>query len=159
MPDPFSTRHGIDPTGTRRRLQALYAIGWGWKPLGERLGTYSQVVYRVAAGKHATVMERTADKVAALYDELSSIRPEGPQANWIRSRARKNGYLPPEAWDDDTIDDPEAVSLLADPSTLTYDQRLKLAVQLVEYGATQRQAAKRCHVADDTIRKAMKGAA
>lgn len=109
-----SSRHGIDPTGTQRRLQALYALGWGWKDIGDRLGMFNQVVYRIASGKHKTVMERTADRIAVLYDELSTVRPEGNTANWIRSSARRHGYVPALAWDDELIDNPKASPAIAD---------------------------------------------
>jgi hypothetical protein len=143
-----STRHGVDPAGTRRRLQALYALGWGWKDIGDRLSMTNQVIYRIASGKHATVMERTADKIAALYDQLSDVRPIGPTANWIRSSARRHKFLPPIAWDDDTMDDPAAMpSLLAlDPDDLPIETRALMASQLVDLGYKIYPACKRAGI-------------
>jgi len=79
------------------------AIGWPLEVLDERLGfkrsALSQVVIR------DWVMATTAEKVRAIYDELSMI--PGP-SDYGRVRAVNRGWVPPLAWDDDTIDDPNA---------------------------------------------------
>ena len=103
----------IPAVGARRRLQALGAIGWSQSQLGERLGicrgNMPAVIRseRLAAG--------TVRAIQALYEELwNSPPPEGNQwdravAARSRNSARARGWAPPMAWDDDTIDDPEAV--------------------------------------------------
>lgn len=99
--------HKGEPTrvpaiGTQRRLQALHAIGWPRKELMQRLGVTDH-------GTWLTVVDfirpTTRDKVRALYDELWN-KP-GP-SKWTRTWAANRGYPPPMAWDDDTIDDPDA---------------------------------------------------
>ena len=88
--------------GTARRLQALVAIGWSQAYLASRLGW--------AEGNFTTLLKptpvklSTAWKVRQLYEELSST--PGPSVR-ARNHAVKRGYLPPAAWDDDYIDDPE----------------------------------------------------
>jgi hypothetical protein len=153
----------VPNAGTQRRLRALHAVGHTWKSIGERLGVNVQSVREIAGLSVQHPWEfcfvDTARRVEALYEEWWNVSPAGTAAHRARLSAKRKGYLPPAAWDDDTIDDPEAVSLEADPATLTYAQRLRLAVVLVEYGATQKQAAKRCRLADDTIRKMMRGEA
>jgi hypothetical protein len=103
------TRPGafLDPTGTRRRLQALAVNGWTSRAIAERLGRKEQsTVLDIQSGRAATVRRWTADAVAALYDELWDV--PGPSVK-ARAHAQRNGWLPPLAWDDDTIDDPAAV--------------------------------------------------
>lgn len=97
----------IDGTGTRRRLQALRRLGWSARELTLRLG-YSgsgQMHYLMHSG---TIQRQTADRVAALYAELSMRLPpktDGRAAAW----AATQGWPPPLAWDEDSIDDPDAL--------------------------------------------------
>ena len=102
----------VDSTGTRRRLQALACLGWSDSLLGRRLG--------VDAGNYSSMMRRPqvtaarARDVVRLYDELWRSGPpetdhrNRQSASRARNRARANGWAPPLAWDDDTIDDPVA---------------------------------------------------
>lgn len=102
----------IDGTGTRRRLQALSRMGWSQRAIGERFGQSEVAVgdwYRAER-----VTPATAKKVAGWYAELSMQVPQ-PRTRFdrysvgsTRGRARAAGWPPPLAWDDDTIDDPEA---------------------------------------------------
>jgi hypothetical protein len=51
----------------------------------------------------------TRDRVAAVYDRWSmSQAPQSQPAARARTDARKHGWLPPLAWDDDLIDLPDA---------------------------------------------------
>jgi hypothetical protein len=101
----------VDATGTRRRLEALAAIGWSRAKLGEQLGiepTGMSELFRrdrVRAGR--------AQAVADLYEQLWNRRP--PEDGWrekisaARSRnyARQHGWAPPLAWDEDQLDAPD----------------------------------------------------
>lgn len=104
---PVDTRpHGyIDATGTRRRLQALAVNGWPHRLLAAQLGADAKGTLTVQNGTTRTVRRATAHAVAALYDELWD--QPGPSRR-SRTCALRNGWLPPLAWDDDTIDDPQA---------------------------------------------------
>lgn len=102
----------VDATGTRRRLQALVAIGWSQSKLGSRLGvdpTNMSAMIRVQR-----IHPARARAVRALYDELwQTLPPRSGHRDKIaynRSRrfAAKHGWAPPLAWDDDEIDDPTA---------------------------------------------------
>ncbi|MDI1288898.1 MAG: hypothetical protein PSX37_02975, partial [bacterium] len=98
IPDP-GQRAKVDGTGTARRLQALAALGWGAEEVAHRLGTdnpsWVQRLRRMAAPR---VERRTADRIAAVYDDLWSTR--GPSAS-ARHFALRSGWVPPLAWDDD----------------------------------------------------------
>lgn len=100
----------VDPTGTRRRIHALVAVGWSMSKLCECLGMHRGNFNKTLAAE--TVTARTARAVRALYDELWDQLP--PRAEWrdkiAYSRsvnlAKTRGWAPPMAWDDiDT--DPE----------------------------------------------------
>ena len=100
----------IDGTGTRRRLRALKALGWSFAQIGARLGCSGDAVRQSA--ERDRVLRSHAEKVAALYEEMSMTLPpaETHRQRQIvsreRNRARRLGWAPPLAWDD--IDDPKA---------------------------------------------------
>jgi len=98
-----------DATGTRRRIQALMAIGWTQLSLGPHFGCHPRYVTYLM--RRPSVYGTTAVNVAAAYDRLWNKEPLrhgvplGP-SNWVRNYARTQGWPPPAAWDDDAIDDP-----------------------------------------------------
>lgn len=102
----------IDATGTRRRLQALVAIGWSQSKLAIRLGMGRANFSKVICG--SLVRKSTADAVTRLYlelwDQLPPRESHRDRIAFSRSRgyAAELGWAPPMAWDDDKIDDPEA---------------------------------------------------
>lgn len=107
-----AARSHIDATGTRRRLQALVAVGWGFGRLAEELRRDPSNLKRTASS--AAVTAATAAEVSALFDRLWDVHPPaGSRAQRIateaaRAYARSRGWLPPMAWDDiDTDPDPD----------------------------------------------------
>lgn len=104
----------IAATGTERRVQALVALGWTYGSIGEPMGVTAGAVYRMATRYSPTVFRSTAEKVAAVYEQMSMTLPptetrqQKRDASYARTVARKRGWVVPLAWDDDTIDDPEA---------------------------------------------------
>lgn len=102
----------IDGTGTRRRLRALVAAGWPQGQLADRLG-----MGRGNFGKFMTadgpMHVSTERAVRRLYDELWREDPAGhgvtaQAVSRARNHARRSGWAPVGAWDDDLIDDPAA---------------------------------------------------
>lgn len=93
----------IPAEGTRRRIEALAAIGWSQHEVARRLGKSESWGERVKRSRR--VHRSTAEAVRRIYDELSMT--PGP-SEWSRSWARAQGWIPPLGWDDDTIDDPGA---------------------------------------------------
>lgn len=102
----------IDATGTRRRLQALVAVGYSTILLSKLLGKDRSFVQRrlEATG----VAPATAAAVKALYDRIWDVPPPSAtpgerQAITVAKRlAASNGWHVPMAWDDDAIDLPGA---------------------------------------------------
>lgn len=95
--------------GTRRRLQALAALGWDWTILARHIGCHEEAV-RTIVFRRRYVYAATAERVAEVYEELSMTpRPattSGERNARARAvgKARRYGWAPPLAWDD--IDDP-----------------------------------------------------
>jgi hypothetical protein len=102
----------VDATGTRRRIQALIAVGWSASQIGARLGISPTNMWGLS--RRLMVSARTAARVRALYDELWDRPPpedthrQRVAASRSRRRAAACGWAPPVAWDDDAIDDPKA---------------------------------------------------
>lgn len=123
QPEPGRTY--IDATGCRRMLQSLLCDGWTLREQAARLGfTVHYIVY----GGSALVHRDRVAKIRALYEELSSIAaPADTIHNRARQRGRRFGYAPPEAWDEDSIEDPAAQPKL-EPQPLVDDVRVQRAI-------------------------------
>lgn len=101
----------VDAAGTRRRLQALMANGWPQLRLGPHFGLHPRYVTELL--RQPSVYGTTAVAVAAAYDRLWNQDPRQHGVSVgvykkIRTHARVNAWAPPGAWDDDTIDNPDA---------------------------------------------------
>lgn len=95
----------IGATGTRRRLQALAAIGYTIEHLCSQHGFARETLRTLRRGSKREVSAVTAAAVEAAYAVLSMV--PGP-SSVSRDRAVARGWVPPLAWDDDAIDDPAA---------------------------------------------------
>lgn len=97
--------------GTVRRLQALVAVGYSQARIAALLGVPSAEL-RVKGRTRVTAARARA--VRELYDELWDTPPaaerrgEKISVSLARAQAEANGWAPPMAWDDDSIDDPGA---------------------------------------------------
>lgn len=95
----------VDPTGMVRRLRALACLGYGSTELAAHMGVADcrvRLLMRATWAVHAA----TDAQVTAAYDRLSDTPATGPYRRSIARRAAARGWLPPLAWDDDTIGDP-----------------------------------------------------
>lgn len=111
---PADRKIQIRSTGTQRRLQALVAAGYSQKWLAEHTGRALEhlnnfmVKNRVeVSAEHAAVVEQIYRK----YIDMDPAEAGVSQRGMIYARivAKKRSYPPGVCWDDDTIDDPEAV--------------------------------------------------
>lgn len=101
----------VPALGYQRRVQALMRLGWTSPDIARAAGwPHRNYVLRVIngqKGKPTTWLERkTADALAAAYDQLSMVTPEmTPTRARTKARATRLGYAPPLAWDDIDRDD------------------------------------------------------
>lgn len=95
--------------GTQRRIRALMAAGWGLRKIADHMGITKSAVGRLCRDPLPRVTILLAMRVRAAYDALWR-GPDHCDRGVMRTRlyAARRGWAPPLAWDDDTIDDPDA---------------------------------------------------
>jgi hypothetical protein len=103
--DQAATKALVDATGAHRRIHALCALGYGYGAQGRLVGwtraNWGNIICR------PRIMPSTVGLVCTVYDQLSmTVPPPGYATSRALSTARRHGWPPPLAWDDDTIDDP-----------------------------------------------------
>lgn len=132
----------VDATGTRRRIQALVTIGWSQSRIGQRIGMDPQNFNRTIRSER--VHADTARKVKALYEQLWNQPQTGTEQrsriSVARSRnyAKAHGWLPPLAWDDETIDDPATQPSVFEETPMVHgEERIDDIVFLMDSGAGQ----------------------
>jgi hypothetical protein len=106
----------VPAAGTARRLQALAWMAHPASDLANALGAPEHTVRRLQSGRITEVTPQLAAAVAALYDQLWDVQGDSPRT--CRA-ARRYGWAPALAWDEDSpgdpgydghgIDDPDAV--------------------------------------------------
>lgn len=135
----------LDATGTKRRLQALLALGHSRMYIGECLGITERSVGWHLNDKAVTLS--FAERMARVYEALSGT-PGTSQR--VREHARRQGWVPPLAWDDEEIDDPAARPKGAVVAHGIDELAVQLAVkgQLGDQKLTRREA----HVAIQRMR-------
>ncbi len=101
-----------DATGSRRRLQALIAVGHPGASLARYLGVPSSTVWNLIRGTTVTVSAGLDASIRGLYDQIWDLRPpertaaECRATAAARTRAAQRGWPAPMGLDDDRIDDP-----------------------------------------------------
>lgn len=91
----------VDAAGSRRRLQALAAIGWSARALSERCSVGEPTLCVIRSGVVTRTKAAHDTAIRKMYDVLSGT--PGTSASSRRWAAR-NRWAPPCSWDD--IDDP-----------------------------------------------------
>lgn len=92
----------VPAVGALRRVQALVTMGWRFQDLQARLGFPVEKI----KDNTAHISRAHHEAIVRLYDELWDAR--GPGKEGGITRALNRGWHRPQAWDDDTIDDPNA---------------------------------------------------
>ena len=159
----------VEATGARRRIRALYAMGWTERELAGRLGYRGRTIcwmhrrQRIAASMAAAVRE--------LADELGMVA--GP--SWqLRARAASWGWVTMLAWEGVDIDDPNAQPLTAEPdgasaevdevaveravagappAGLTRAERRRAVAVLRRQGTTVAESARRLRVSERVVQQ------
>jgi hypothetical protein len=104
----------VSMVGSQRRLRALMTIGWGMKTAAPLIGADTRNLAKILRGEVKYVYAAMAQDIATAYDKLITMDPfeycpqQGAVKNVMR-QARERLYPGPACWDDDTIDDPDAV--------------------------------------------------
>ena len=104
---------GHSPVGPQRRLRALRALGYDSADLSRYLGEPRNIV-RAWGRDRAYMLRSTAERISVMYEDLSMRLPptettsQRVKVGKARAYAKREGWAPPLAWDEDTIDDPDA---------------------------------------------------
>ncbi|MFH8867103.1 hypothetical protein [Streptomyces griseus] len=110
--DDYADLAVIDATGTRRRMQALAALGWSAPAVHQRIDfVTARAIANLKAREQVTA--RLARAVRDFYRQVCGSPAEKhgvptAAAKQARTGAARNRWPGPSAWDDDTIDDPDA---------------------------------------------------
>lgn len=110
---PWRRTH--DATGTRHRIQALYAIGHTATTIAQHTGLHPRVIQRAGTGPHRRVTTTTRQLIADAYLELRHT-PGTSTTNLHRAQHR--GWPTPDEWDawgPDHIDTPDDPTPVIDP--------------------------------------------
>ncbi|MFB7936638.1 hypothetical protein, partial [Streptomyces sp. NPDC056049] len=102
----------VPAVGTRRRLQALYALGHGSAVLSSITGLTKGTIQNLLYERAQDTTAATYKTVRAVYRQLAATPGSSSRA---RASARAGGWVPPAAWDDD-IDSPAARPVVGDDS-------------------------------------------
>src|SRR5215831_14267857 len=100
------------PIGTQRRLQALMSRSWSLQAIARAGGLRAPQLAR-ALENPRTITPKLANEVSAAYDRLwNGVPPRETHeqrelADAAKDLAKKSGWAPPLAWDDDQIDKPD----------------------------------------------------
>jgi transcriptional regulator with XRE-family HTH domain len=159
----------LDPTGTTRRLRALVALGYTEPKLAAEVGCAGETVKKLIIGNRL-VSEKIRRRVAEAYDRLWDQAPvaadrwEKGRIKVARQRAEREGWAPPLAWDDDTIDDPAAKPYRPDEDTARVPGRPgKVTPEFLEdlewlrtTGVSPKDAAERLGIRHDSLLVALR---
>jgi transcriptional regulator with XRE-family HTH domain len=135
----------VDATGSRRRLQALVAVGWSQRRLAARLGV--SPANMASLMRRPRVLASRARSIRDLYEELWNTQPQcrSTQERLAVTRARNfaaaRGWAKPMDWDDDAIDDPTAAPSLKDDRSIVDPVAIERALSGDPVSLTRAEAA------------------
>jgi len=105
QPGDFDERAERPSIGSRRRLQALYAMRHGVQDLAAATGLAASAVSSIANGHTQQIDALSAAAISRAYQQLSSVRGTSDKAE---RRATALGWPDPVWWEDyGHIDDPD----------------------------------------------------
>ncbi|PWJ23301.1 Homeodomain-like domain-containing protein [Branchiibius hedensis] len=95
----------VPAVGARRRIEALQAIGHSSTTIAEAMagGATADVVRNIKGHPGAWISRTNHERALRAYERLWDTPGTSRQT---LGAARRLGFAPPLAWDDDTIDDP-----------------------------------------------------
>lgn len=151
----------VDALGTRRRIQALMAMGHTVAGISDESGVDASVLSDVLGGADH-VRGMTCDRISAAYDWLSHTPPANTHPAAVtanRLRAERNGWAGPEYWDEEDFDNPDFVPATSDDIGRTALARHRKAeiVRLDRYGVPEDDIAQRLGMDDDYVHDMLRG--
>lgn len=146
-----------DPTGTRRRLQALGALGWSKAAISEATGIHERQIAHLRSTDRP-IWRSSAERVQRCYDALSMrLPPDTPATRRNRTDALRRGWLTPLHWDEGDIDDPAATPQTGD--TRRTGATVENIAWCIESGETNILAiAARVGITPESVDRALHGA-
>jgi transcriptional regulator with XRE-family HTH domain len=96
----------VSAVGAKRRLQALYWMRHPSRVVASETGLHEDTILGMARGRYDRTTAARVQRVRDAYDRLAMRHGS---SEFARRFAVENGWHGPLAWDDDTIDDPNAV--------------------------------------------------
>lgn len=168
-PEPdHHLHHGlVRPLGARRRLQALAAIGWSATAVARRATELGypltlSVAKRVRSTDKHNIKPFIDTAVRVVYDDLwDQAPPIGTQherASKTRTLriAAEHGWLPPMAWDDHGLDDPD---YSPDPAAVRAagvdSDKLSSLIELLDADCSLEEACARAGYSEDAAKRAL----
>lgn len=153
--DQLGSRVPVPAVGTRRRLQALACLGWSMTQIADRAGLTDRQPLDKAMHDDVTGAA-TARAIRDVYDQLwdqppprATTRGAASAVARVRNHAKRNGWAPPLAWDDETIDNPDATPYTDDEARGGVD--LDEFMWLLRNGEAPDRAAHRLGVTLDAV--------
>lgn len=137
----------VDGVGSARRVQGLVAMGFSYAAIADESGVGVSTLGTCARGRRVTV--GVARRIADAFDRMQVLPPPvGGCALRNRRYAVKRGWVPPFAWDEDSIDVPGAVPVLG---VVGRDDWFGTLQELRGLGLSDREAAVRLGLKWDTL--------
>lgn len=152
----------VSVVGSARRLQAMAVDEWGATEIAELCGMHPSLVRR---HRHSSMQGGISwahrEQYRELYEKVQGMAD--PRGREVRARhnAEKLGWVGPEQWPDDSIDDPDAQPLPPlpeDDDWVAVTQQIEQALHRPSPGlaadyprAIQREIAKRARAKDWTF--------
>jgi len=135
--------------GSHRRIRGLMALGWTNRLLAQELGMTDRRLSQIM--RQPLISAKNAKLISDVYDRLCMTL--GP-SNRARVIARNKGWVPPLAWNEGEIDDPEAVPNTGTATVIPFPERL---AEVTEYlGITgEEQIAAALGITRDSLDRAM----
>lgn len=165
----FESHRGVPSLDSRLRVQALAWMGWPCQEIARRVGCSPRSLPTELSRGRLSV--RLAHRIAAVYEELA-LQP-GPSKH-ARSYARRAGWLPPLALDDDLNGPPfdaqinpvrdeessDSVDEIAieramhgDPVRLTKAERAEAVARMTKRGLSAAEIGRRLRRSERTVQR------
>lgn len=103
---PRKTRLLVDAIGAQRRLRATSVMGRALRTYARLSGVPETTLSRIRSGVDVRTSKKHVEKIAAAYERVLALQEVYPVS---LQAAAEGGWWGPDAWDTDTIDDPNAV--------------------------------------------------